>query len=487
MLFYKDCFVLNLWNKEEGAIFFFISLVNSIPFIGISKEKITKLEPYKHPFYDFLNKHLIGSEISEITINRFDKVLKISFSNDFPVGKLPKVDVVLELITNKSNAIALVDNIIKTSYKEIIPDDPLKRKILPALEYQYPEKSTKKLEPKEITFEILSELGIEKALSEKTFGIPKNVIEEVKDWTPQKVIQWINADFENLNSKVLNNELILSLNFDKSSILENIYSVGINKIIEINEEKKKRELELQRKKKIAYLEKKLENVRKDYEKNLRWKDIHSKAQNILNNLDKIEIINNQYVFNDKIIGNLSKTPGKLANDLFEKSKKMKSALLKIEKMINSLESQIQRVKAENTDNSRVEKSTKEKSHKEKDRPKDYIKIDFDDYTIALVGKNANSNINLLKISNPNDWWFHTRNYPGSYVILKTTKKELSQVDIKKAAQICAHFSKAKREKEVEVVFTQVKYLTKPKGKKNGTIFYRNEKTIFVSPEQEENF
>ncbi|WP_041437926.1 NFACT RNA binding domain-containing protein [Thermodesulfobium narugense] len=279
----------------------------------------------------------------------------------------------------------------------------------------------------------------------------------------------------------------MSLNFDKSSFLENIYTVGINKIIELNEEKKKREFEAQKRKKIAYLEKKLENVKKDYEKNLHWKDIQSKAQNILNNLDKIDIVNNQYVLNGEVIGNTSKTPGKFASELFEKSKKMKSALSKIERMINSLESQIQKVKSEQPENLKVEKNAKDKKHKEKDKPKDYIKIDFDDYTIALVGKNANSNINLLKISNPNDWWFHTRNYPGSYVILKTTKRELDQTDVKRAAQICARFSKGKKEKEVEVVFTQVKYLTKPKGKKSGTIFYRNERTIFVSPEQEENF
>ncbi len=411
--------------------------------------------------------------------------MKISFSNDFPIGKFPKVDIVLELITNKTNAIALVDNVIKTSYKEIIPDDPLKRKILSGIEYQYPDRS-KRLEPKEITSELLSEFGIEKTLSEKTFGFPKNVIEAVKDWTPQRVLHWIDSDFENLYPKMVDNELILSLDNEENSFLETIYTLGTNKIIKLNEDKRRREIESERKKKVTYLQKKLDNVKKDLEKNLQWEELQSRATSILSNLNRVEIINNQYVLDGLAIGDSNTTPGKIASDLFERAKKMKSALSKIEKMIRFLEDEIAKAKSENLTPSKPDKKKEERSKKEREKTKDYIKIDFDDYTIALVGKNASSNINLIKISNPNDWWFHVRNYSGSYLILKTTKKELNQADIKKAAQICAHFSKGKKEKEVEVIYTQVKYLTKAKGKSNGMIFYRNEKTIFVSPEKEKD-
>lgn len=411
--------------------------------------------------------------------------MRISFSNDFPIGKFPKVDIVLELITNKTNAIALVDNMIKTSYKEIIPDDPLKRKILSGIEYQYPDKS-KRLEPKELTLELLSEFGIEKTLSEKTFGFPKNVIEEVKAWTPQRVLQWIDSDFENLYPKAVDDELILSFDNEKGSFLETIYSIGTSKIIKTNEEKRKREIESERKKKVSYLQKKLDNVKRDLDKNLQWEEYQSKASNILSNLNRVEIVNNQYALDGLAIGDSNTTPGKIASDLFEKAKKMKSALSKIEKMVRFLEEEIAKAKSENLMPSKSDKKKEERKKKEREKTKEYIKIDFDDYTIALVGKNANSNINLIKISNPNDWWFHVRNYSGSYLILKTTKKELSQTDIKKAAQICAHFSKGKKEKEVEVIYTQVKYLTKAKGKGNGMIFYRNEKTIFVSPEKEKD-
>jgi predicted ribosome quality control (RQC) complex YloA/Tae2 family protein len=418
-------------------------------------------------------------------INRFDKVLRISFSNDFPVGKFAKLDLILELITNKTNAIALVDDIIKISYKEIIPDDPLKRKIISGIQYQYPDRS-KRIEPKEITREMLSEYGVERTLSEKSFGFPKNVIEEVRDWDIEKALQWIDSNFKGLYPKIVGDELILSLNFEENSFLETIYVLGTKKIIKAREEKRIREIESEKKKKISYLQKKLDNVKKDLEKNLHWEDLQSKASNILSNLDRIEIINNQYSLEGKVIGDLNTSPGKIANDLFEKAKKMKSALSKIEKMVSFLEAEIEKARSEQLTAPRSEKKSEEKKKKEREKTKDYIKIDFDDYTIALIGKNANSNINLLKISNPNDWWFHVRNYSGSYLILKTTKKDLKQSDIKRAAQICAHFSKGKKEKEVEVVYTQVKYLTKAKGKGNGMVFYRNEKTIFVSPEKEKD-
>jgi len=331
---------------------------------------------------------------------------------------------------------------------------------------------------------MLLEYGVERTLSEKSFGFPRNVIEEVKDWDVEKVLQWIDSDFEGLYPKIIDDELVLSLNFEESSFLETTYTLGIKRIAILEEEKRKREIESERKKKIFYLQKKLDNVKKDLEKNLNWPDLESRAKEILSNLDKIEIINNQYYLGGKIIGSSFTTPGKIANELFERAKRMKRAVSKINETISFLESEIEKAKLEPLSISKSEKRSEKKKKREREKTKDYIKIEFDDYTVALVGKNANSNINLLKISNPNDWWFHVRNYPGSYLILKTTKKELQQSDIKRAAQICAYFSKGKKEKEVEVVYTQVKYLTKSKGKTNGMVFYRNEKTIFVSPQKE---
>ena len=42
-----------------------------------------------------------------------------------------------------------------------------------------------------------------------------------------------------------------------------------------------------------------------------------------------------------------------------------------------------------------------------------------------VGKNNIQNENLtFKVANGNDWWFHSKTFPGSHVIVKCEGKEL---------------------------------------------------------------
>ncbi|UCB52901.1 MAG: NFACT family protein [Candidatus Zixiibacteriota bacterium] len=102
----------------------------------------------------------------------------------------------------------------------------------------------------------------------------------------------------------------------------------------------------------------------------------------------------------------------------------------------------------------------------------------------LVGRNNKENDYLtFKFARPDDMWFHAQDVPGSHVLLrkKQKKTELSQPEIREAAQVAAHFSKARGEKKVAVVYTKAKYVRKPKKGKPGLALVEREKNIVVEP------
>lgn len=123
----------------------------------------------------------------------------------------------------------------------------------------------------------------------------------------------------------------------------------------------------------------------------------------------------------------------------------------------------------------------EKSKKIKtEKPKPYEFISSDGFTI-LVGKNNNQNDWLtLKNSQEHDIWLHTKNIPGSHVIIKSENRQVPDNTIYQGALLAAHFSKARLSLKVPVDFTLVKYVKKPNGAKPGMVIYSNEQTIYAN-------
>lgn len=100
----------------------------------------------------------------------------------------------------------------------------------------------------------------------------------------------------------------------------------------------------------------------------------------------------------------------------------------------------------------------------------------------LVGKNNRENDLLtLKTAAKTDLWFHTKNIPGSHVILFTDGKAPSNEDLLFAASLAAGHSKAGLSENVPVDFTEVKFVKKPSGAKPGMVIYTTNRTLFVKP------
>ena len=101
-----------------------------------------------------------------------------------------------------------------------------------------------------------------------------------------------------------------------------------------------------------------------------------------------------------------------------------------------------------------------------------------------VGKNNYQNDELtMKIAHSNDLWFHTKNIPGSHVILKTHQKEISEIAILQAAHLAAYYSKARNSSNVPVDYTLCKFVKKPNGAKPGFVIYEKNKTMYVTPDE----
>ena len=113
------------------------------------------------------------------------------------------------------------------------------------------------------------------------------------------------------------------------------------------------------------------------------------------------------------------------------------------------------------------------------KPLHYTSSDgFDIY----VGKNNTQNDNLtLRMANNNDIWMHTKDIPGSHVIVVTNGKDLPDATILEAANLAAFHSKAKNSTQVPVDYVAKRHVRKPNGAKPGFVIYDSHKTVYVTP------
>jgi predicted ribosome quality control (RQC) complex YloA/Tae2 family protein len=124
--------------------------------------------------------------------------------------------------------------------------------------------------------------------------------------------------------------------------------------------------------------------------------------------------------------------------------------------------------------------------KNNDKPSHPFRFTAPDGTQILVGKNNYQNDKLTcKTASFNDTWFHTQNIPGSHVILRNGGEEISEETLLLTAQIAAHFSKAQGSSKVPVDYTEIRYVKKPSGSKPGFVIFTNQKTLYITPDEQE--
>lgn len=97
----------------------------------------------------------------------------------------------------------------------------------------------------------------------------------------------------------------------------------------------------------------------------------------------------------------------------------------------------------------------------------------------LVGKNSSSNDALtFKYAKGHDLWLHVKDFPGSHVVIRTSKgKPVDQETIDDAVQIAIFYSKAKKMNSAEVCLTEKKFVSRFGKNKDGKVQISKQKVI----------
>lgn len=127
-----------------------------------------------------------------------------------------------------------------------------------------------------------------------------------------------------------------------------------------------------------------------------------------------------------------------------------------------------------------------KSRKKEALPQPMKFLLSNDY-IALVGKNNVQNDYVtLKLARSTDLWLHVKDLPGSHVIVQHKgQDDFPRSVLGEAAQLAAWFSQARHSGQIPVDYTLKKNVHKPNGAKPGMVIYEQQKTLYITPVEEE--
>jgi predicted ribosome quality control (RQC) complex YloA/Tae2 family protein len=104
-----------------------------------------------------------------------------------------------------------------------------------------------------------------------------------------------------------------------------------------------------------------------------------------------------------------------------------------------------------------------------------------------VGRNNRENDELtMRFANGNDLWLHVGGgRPGSHVVVRLPRDKTASLEtLLDAGTLAVHFSKARGERRLDVVYTHKKHVKKPKGLPPGAVVPSQTKTITVQLDEE---
>jgi len=123
---------------------------------------------------------------------------------------------------------------------------------------------------------------------------------------------------------------------------------------------------------------------------------------------------------------------------------------------------------------------REQPHPEKRRLPRY---ESQDGYLVVYGKTGQQNDEVVRQASSDDIWLHVQRGPGGHVIIKTGGQpdDVPESTIVEAAEHAAALSRQAQSPKVEVDYTQVKHLNKPRGAPPGFVYYRDFQTVRVQP------
>ncbi len=502
-------------------------LISAHPSFG--RIQVTE-QAYNNPetppnFTMVLRKYVEGNIIDSIEQYDNDRIIIFNLTRRDELGDASQQQLIVEIMGRHSNIFLLdKDKKIIDAIKHVPMYQNTFRTILPGATYQLPPIQNQ-VNPFKVgeNFEKDKSLMTAKFLQSQLMGLGRDSAIELaslieKDSRkPYQVIQDFCADFENPNPTLVVQDdkqhflvfpyttisgeeshyddlsALLTAYYAKKSKHDYVRQVG-NAIIQVVE------------KNLTHQHKRLANLNQDMEKSSKADTFQLKGELLTTFLYQIEkgqtevTLANYYDNDQPITISLAPalTPSQNAQKYYHKYNKLRNAINHIEKQKVVAEAEIQYLESIQTQLNFAEpneladirdelidqgylkkqkQDKKKRSNNASAKPREYKTVEGNR---ILVGRNNKQNDQLtMRQANKNHFWFHTKDIPGSHVILETD--EPSEAEIIQAAELAAAFSKYSQSNNVPVDYTQVKHVKKPNGSKPGFVNYFEQKTIFVTP------
>lgn len=124
---------------------------------------------------------------------------------------------------------------------------------------------------------------------------------------------------------------------------------------------------------------------------------------------------------------------------------------------------------------------RKKINQKKKKKINLYQVNYNGYLITWGKNNIQNDYLTFDYAKSNHTYFHASKYHGSHVVVNGS--DLPEDVIRKAANIAAYNSKGRYSSSVPVDYCLVKDVKKVKGAKLGFVTIRNQKTIYIDPEE----
>lgn len=499
-------------------------------------------ETYENPkeppmFCMLLRKHLEGGIIESIEQIGLERIIEIKVKARDEIGDYKTKRLVVEIMGRHSNISLLNDenNVIIDCIKHIPPSQNRYRTLLPGQTYIYPPSqgkanplmadednfirkldfNTGKINMQIINaFEGLSpNIGKEIVLragigSKETYAKQfLNIMEQIREnhYAPQIIITSQKEFFSVIDLTFLDGEV---KRFDSVSELLDRFFFGKAERDQIKQKANDLDRFIRNEynknvKKLAKLNATLEDAR-DADRLKLYGELLTAYIYQVKKGDKVVEVANYYDENEAMITiplDPLKTPSDNAQYYFKQYNKAKNSVAIVQEQIKQTELEIayfetlllQIETASQKDVAEIREELEEQGYlKQRQKRKKAMKQTgvpqleqyvASDGTELFVGKNNKQNDYLTnKFARSTDTWLHTKDIPGSHVVVRAN--EPSEQTLSEAANIAAYFSKARSSSSVPVDYTLIRHVRKPSGAKPGYVIYEQQKTLYVTPNED---
>lgn len=471
-------------------------------------------------FCMMMRKHIEGGFIEKVDQVGADRIIQMTIRSKDEIGDDTVRILIMEIMGRHSNLSLLNGETMKIveTMKHLPPSMNTYRTMMPGQDYIYPPKQDKE-NPFLLTSDSIFPHNEEDWM--KTYqGIAKLHAAELASRDKESALDFIMSFQRGGDSPGLTE--IDSKNFFSATKLEHLNSdwqatASLGHLLDrVYYQKAERDRVKQQ---AGDLERWLINERKKLTSKLKKLDLDFKrAENLQEDQKKGELLmGNLHLlkkgmkevsvidYYDEEQGSISitldprKNPSQNAQNYFHRYTKAKTALLEVKvqmkkaneeltylnEVMRQLQqaslSDIEEIREELMDQGYLKKRAKAKAKKPlKPKPESYVSSDG---TAISVGKNNKQNDFLtFKTAKRNEIWLHTKDIPGSHVVIHSDNP--SDETLHEAAVLAAYFSKARDSASVPVDYTEIRQVKKPNGAKPGFVIYFEQKTLYVTPDQE---